>query len=69
VVVDAARVDASQNCGNILVGVAPFAIEQGLVPASGEVTQVRIHMVNTATLAVAAVETPGGRLFCEPRAC
>lgn len=62
VVVNEARVDPSQNCGNILAGVAPFAIEEGLVAASGEVTRVRIHMVNTASLAVAAVETPGGHV-------
>lgn len=62
VVVDEARVDASQNCGNILAGVGPFAIEHGLIPVSGEVTKVRIHMVNSATLAVAAVETPNGRV-------
>ncbi len=55
VVVDEARVDASQNCGNMLAGVGPFAIEQGLVPITGDVTRVRIHMVNTASIAVAAI--------------
>ena len=54
------RVDAGQNCGNILAGVGPFAIEKGLVPAKDGVTEVRIHMVNTGAIAVAAVETPGG---------
>src|SRR6185312_12912914 len=44
VVVDEARVDASQNCGNILAGVGPFAIEEGLVPAKDGHTDVRIHM-------------------------
>ena len=33
VVVNEARVDASQNCGNMLAGVGPFAIERGLVAA------------------------------------
>jgi len=60
VVVDEPRVDDSQNCGNMLAGVGPFAIEQGLVKATGDITDVRIHMVNTATLAVAHVRTPGG---------
>ncbi len=60
VVVDEPRVDDSQNCGNMLAGVGPFAIEQGLVAATGAVTDVRIHMVNTSTLAVAHVRTPGG---------
>jgi 4-oxalomesaconate tautomerase len=58
VVVNEPRVDASQNCGNILAGVGPFAIERGLVAPTGDVTRVRIHMVNTASIAVAAVPTP-----------
>lgn len=62
VVVDEPRVDASQNCGNMLAGVGPFAIEQGLARAADEVTRVRIHMVNTGSVAVAAVRTPGGRV-------
>ena len=60
VVVDAPRVDDSQNCGNLLAGVGPFAIEQGLVPARDGTTPVRIHMVNSASIAVAQIETPGG---------
>jgi 4-oxalomesaconate tautomerase len=60
VVVDEPRVDASQNCGNLLAGVGPFAIEQGLVRAAGDETRVRIHMVNTGSIAVAQVRTPGG---------
>ena len=47
VVVDKAEVSDSQNCGNILAGVGPWTIEQGLVPVAGETTPVRIHMVNT----------------------
>ena len=62
VVVNEARVDTSQNCCNMLAAVGPFAIEQGLVPVTGPVTRVRIHMVNTASIAVAAVETPGGQV-------
>ncbi len=62
VVVDEARVDASQNCGNILAGVGPFAVEAGLVPATGDVTPVRIHMLNTQSLAVARVRTRDGRV-------
>ncbi len=60
VVVNEPRVDAGQNCGNILAGVGPFAIEKGLVPAKDGVTDVRIHMVNTGAIAIAAVQTPGG---------
>jgi 4-oxalomesaconate tautomerase len=60
VVVDEPRVDVSPTCGNILAGVGPFAIEQGLVDAIDGKTRVRIYMVNTASLCVATVDTPGG---------
>jgi 4-oxalomesaconate tautomerase len=60
VVVDRAEVSDSQNCGNLLAGIGPWAIENGLVPARDPVTPVRIHMVNTASVAVAHVPTPGG---------
>ncbi len=60
VVVGEARVDLSQNCGNMLAAVGPFAIERGIVDIAGDVTAVRIHMVNTASIAVAHVETPNG---------
>ena len=60
VVVDEPRVDPGQNCGNLLAGVGPFAIETGLFPARDGVTEVRIHMVNTGAIAVAAIQTPGG---------
>jgi len=65
VVVDKAEVSDSQNCGNILAGVGPWAIENGLVAPTGEVTSVRIFMVNTAGVAVAHVPTPGGKVEYE----
>lgn len=57
---DRAEVSDQQNCGNILAGVGPFAIEKGLVPATDGVTAVAIFMVNTDSRATAFVETPGG---------
>ncbi len=57
---DRAEVSDSQNCGNMLAAVGPFAIEQGLVAAGDPVTPVRIWMRNTQTLATALIETPGG---------
>ncbi len=54
------RVDTAPTCGNILAGVGPFAIEQGLVAASSPRTAVRIRMVNTDSLCTALVETPDG---------
>ncbi len=61
VFVDEAIVSDSQNCGNMLAAVGPFAIRRGLVSAAGEVTQVAIFMENTGQVAVATVETPGGQ--------
>ena len=60
VFVDQAIVSDAQNCGNILAGVGPFAIERGLVAAAGDETRVAIYMQNTGQVAVATVETPGG---------
>ena len=60
VFVDRPIVTDAQNCGNILAGVGPFAIERGLVRAAGETTDVAIHMENTGQVAVATVETPAG---------
>lgn len=65
VVVDKAEVSDSQNCGNILAGVGPWAIENGLVGPAGATTPVRIHMVNTASVAVAHVPTPKGAVEYE----
>lgn len=61
-VVDEPRIDDGQNCGNLLAGVGPFAIEEGLVVAQDGETHVRVNMLNTGSLAVAAVQTPGGRV-------
>src|SRR6476660_6178551 len=61
VVVDKAEVSDSQNCGNILAGVGPWAIENSLVRVAGERTPVRIHLLNTGSIAVAQVPTPSDR--------
>jgi 4-oxalomesaconate tautomerase len=65
VVVNEARVDYGQNCGNLLAGVGPFAIERGLVAACDGTTPVAIHMVNTGQIAVAHVATPARRVQYE----
>jgi 4-oxalomesaconate tautomerase len=57
---DRAEVADNQNCGNLLAGVGPFALEEGLIKRSGDVTPVRIWMENTESLAVAQVTTPDG---------
>lgn len=60
VFVDQAIVTDAQNCGNILAGIGPFAIERGLVAAQDGETRVAIFMENTGQVAVATVQTPGG---------
>ena len=65
VFVDQALVSDGQNCGNILAGIGPFAIERGLVPAQEGQTQVRIYMENTGQTAIASVQTPGGQVSYE----
>jgi 4-oxalomesaconate tautomerase len=66
VVVDQPVVTDRQNCGNILAGVGPFAVERGLVPAGhrsdadDDVTRVRIRMVNTDGIVTATFPTQGG---------
>ena len=60
VFVDQAIVTDAQNCGNILAGIGPYAIERGLVEPAEDRTTVRIYMVNTGQIAVASVETPAG---------
>jgi 4-oxalomesaconate tautomerase len=62
VFVDQAIVTDAQNCGNILAGVGPFAIERGLVAAQDGVTRVAVFMQNTGQVAVASVQTPGGKV-------
>jgi 4-oxalomesaconate tautomerase len=62
VFVDVGVVSDAQNCGNILAGIGPFAIERGLVAAQANETRVAIHMRNSDQIAIATVQTPGGRV-------
>lgn len=55
-----AKVSTAQNCGNILAGVGPFAIESGLIDAESPLTKVRIHMVNSGSNCELTIETPDG---------
>lgn len=68
VFVDRPVVADAQNCGNILAGVAPFAIERGLVTAQEGETSVTIYMENTGQVAVANVATPAGLVTYEGNA-
>jgi 4-oxalomesaconate tautomerase len=58
--VDEPTITDRQNCGNILAGVGPFAVERGLIAAGQESTTARIHMVNSGSVVTATFATPGG---------
>ena len=53
-------VDTRPNCGNMLAGVVPFAIEQGLIAAQDGHTTARVYNVNTGACIDVTVCTPGG---------
>ena len=55
-----ARVDTIPNCGNMLAGVGPFALESGLFPARDGETILSIRTINTGMVAEATIQTPGG---------
>ena len=55
-------VDTRPNCGNMLAGVAPFSIEQGLIQASRGMTSVRVHNVNTGARIDVQIQTPEGQV-------
>ncbi len=58
--VDTPTVSLSQNCGNMLAAVGPFAVERGLVSVTGDVATVRILMRNTASIATATFPVTAG---------
>ena len=60
--VDKAEVSSAQNCGNMLAGVGPWAIENGLVKAREGSAPVRIHMVNTDSYACVHVPVINGNV-------
>jgi 2-methylaconitate cis-trans-isomerase PrpF/tripartite-type tricarboxylate transporter receptor subunit TctC len=58
-------VDTRPNCGNMLSGVGPFAIEQGLIPAQDGLTTARIYNVNTGARIDVTVCTPNRQVTYE----
>ena len=62
-------VDFSPNCGNILAGVAPFAIEAGYIQAQDPKTAIKIRNLNTGKIILAEMETPNGILNYEGDVC
>lgn len=62
---DNSFVSTAQNCGNILAGVGPFAIENNLVRAESDITKVHVHMVNSGNRCELTVQTPDGAVVYE----
>ena len=62
VVVGGNATDRTQNCGNILAGVVPFAIEAGLFSADEPTTTARVYMVNSGSICEVTVQTPDRRV-------
>jgi 4-oxalomesaconate tautomerase len=58
--VEQATVTDRQNCGNILAGVGPFAVERGLIEPGADSTTTRIRMVNSGSVVTATFATPEG---------
>lgn len=58
-------VDWAPTCGNMLSGVGPFAIEEGLFPAGDPITELVIRNVNTESFIDAVVQTPNGAVTYE----
>ena len=63
--VDEPIVDTKPSCGNILVGVGPYAIEKGLVEAKEGVTSVTVRDKNTGMKIEQLVQTPGKKIQYE----
>ena len=59
--IDRPLIDYKGNCGNISSAVGPFAVDEGLVPATEPVTRVKIHQKNTDKLIIAEVPVKNGR--------
>ena len=53
-------IDLSATCGNLSSAVGPFAIDNGMVSATGKSTKVRVYNTNTNSCFVAHVPTKRG---------
>ncbi len=55
-----ALVDYGGTCGNLASAVGPFAVDEGLVRATGDEAMVRIHAVNTGRIITARFRMANG---------
>lgn len=61
VMIKEARVDYRGNCGNMSSAVGPFAVDEGLVKASGDTATVRIFNTNTQKIIHSTFAIKDGR--------
>lgn len=57
----APTIDYSGNCGNISSGIAPFAVDEGLVEVEEPYTTVRVHNTNTNSILIQQVQVVKGK--------
>jgi len=55
-----AKVEYGANCGNMSSAMGPFAVDEGLVKASGKEALVKVHNTNTKKLIWSRFELDGG---------
>ena len=63
--VDRESVGYRGNCGNISAAIGPYALEKGLVAATGATAAIRIYNTNTDKVIVARFPVEGGLLATE----
>ena len=61
VAIGAENVGFRGNCGNISSAIGPFAVDEGLVPATGDTATVRIFNTNTGKIIVSRFPLVNGR--------
>lgn len=61
IAVGEAVADYGQLCGNMSSAVGPFALEEGLVQASGDTARIRVHNTNTGKIFHATFAVQDGR--------
>lgn len=62
VIIDKPIVDTKPTCGNMMTGVAPFAIEKGWVKATKDITTLKVFNLNTKSEIEMIVQTPDGTI-------
>ena len=62
VIIDQPIVDTTPTCGNMMAGVAPFAIEKGWVKATHPETKIMVYNLNTNSTIEMVVQTPNGEV-------